>query len=404
MHTIERRSGSAGFTLIELLIVTAILGLLAVFASHALVGLADDVVVPAAGPATVDVAASQAARLVQLAGVAVLLFGAGFWYLANLHRPGQLDRFRLGHFLLVALTYSLFFVAFAVLDGRGWSMTAAVSLAAAVSYPLVTLHVATITGWRFALFAALPLTAWTTGIVVNGVYGGELRSLIYLGMLATAVAFLTWTYPRLMRGIEGHREQLQQRLLREADEVADAAAALRERLVAAEALLRTPDHDEGHGLRRWLEQRVEHGQRTLELAQGLARTSERVRYLTGRIERHQACLDGLTSSRQLRERIPPAIESLQATTAHLASHREHHAPPPPPAADVDRRHCIGCGHGNPADARFCANCGRPSTERRECRRCAHVLHLPPHLLREGAEGEAAQTYCHCCGERHAEAG
>lgn len=404
MNIHERRPSSAGFTLVELLVVTAILGLLAVFASHALVGLADVVVVsePDAG-ADAPQELSQAARLVQLAGAAVLLFGAGFWYLAELRRPGQLERFRLGHFLLLALTYSLFFVAFTVFDARGWTMAAAAGTAAALSYPLVTLHVATITGWRFALFAALPLTAWTHGIVVNGVYGEDLQSLVYLGMVASAVAFLTLTYPALMRGVEAHRGDREQRLAAEVAEITGSTDTLRHELSRADALLRQPDLGEDHGLRHWLEQRVTHVRSTLESAHDLARSAERVSYLTSRIERHRACTSGLLRSRQLRERIQPALHALRDTTDNLARHRElHPAPKAAPADDV--RHCIGCGHGNATGARFCANCGRPSTQRRECLSCGSVLNLPPHLLRSLPEGEAAETYCHCCGERHSEAG
>src|SRR5262249_34663615 len=47
--------------------------------------------------------------LCQLAALAVLLFGAGFWYLSELDRPGRLDTFRWGHFLLLAGNHSLFF-------------------------------------------------------------------------------------------------------------------------------------------------------------------------------------------------------------------------------------------------------------------------------------------------------
>src|SRR5262249_8377657 len=51
--------------------------------------------------------------------VAVLVFGAGFLYLSEQAKPGELDRFRLGHFLLLALTYLLFFVIFTVLEFHG---------------------------------------------------------------------------------------------------------------------------------------------------------------------------------------------------------------------------------------------------------------------------------------------
>ena len=48
--------------------------------------------------------------LFRFVGLAVLLFGAGFWYLSEQHKPGALNGFRWSHFLLLATIYSLFFV------------------------------------------------------------------------------------------------------------------------------------------------------------------------------------------------------------------------------------------------------------------------------------------------------
>ena len=398
MNTSARPARSAGFTLIELLVVTAILGLLAVFASHAVVGFASRVVERGASEPT---GSSQAARLVQLAGVAVLLFGAGFWYLAELRRPGQLERFRLGQFLLLALTYSLFFVTFAVLDARGWTMTQAVGTAALVSYPLVAMHVATIVGWRFALTAALPLTAWTTGIVVNGACGGDLRSLIYLAMLAGAVAFLTWSQPRLLRGIEAHRASLERQLGHEVERLTTRCADLRTELAGARRLLRNTADDDGHGLHRWLEQRVADGERLLDQSEALCRARDALPGTTPRAARHRACAQSLATAAFLRDRLPQAIAALAATAANLARHRERHATQAAPTAAAS--HCTGCGHANATDARYCATCGRPAAIRRECPRCAQVLHLPTHLLGERAGDQRLETHCPRCGERHREA-
>ena len=77
--------------------------------------------------------------VLQLAGLAVLMFGGGFWYLSEGQAPGRLDDFRWGHFLLLALNYSMFFGIFAVLGYQG-SPTVALTIAAVVSLPLLTFH------------------------------------------------------------------------------------------------------------------------------------------------------------------------------------------------------------------------------------------------------------------------
>lgn len=118
--------------------------------------------------------------LCQLAGLAVLLFGAGFWYLSEGQRPGGLDHFRLGHFLLVALTYSLFFVVFAVVGYRG-SLAAALLLGAGTSLPLLLLHTSRTSGWPFALHRGLPLSLFSLGCVVLGVYLEDQRAYVLMG-------------------------------------------------------------------------------------------------------------------------------------------------------------------------------------------------------------------------------
>ena len=114
--------------------------------------------------------------LCRLVAVAVLLFGAGFWYLSEQVKPGQLDDFRWGHFLLLAMTYSLFFVIFAVIVFHGSIGTAPAMVVAAVfSFPLLLLHAWRIIDLKFAATRVLPLAVFTLGLVVNGVYGGGAR-------------------------------------------------------------------------------------------------------------------------------------------------------------------------------------------------------------------------------------
>jgi len=131
----------------------------------------------------------------KLVGIAVLFFGLGFWYLCALYKPEGLIRFRFPHFLLLALTYSLFFVIFGVLGFRGnMSTVTAIGISAALSLPLLTLHVSRIIDMKFALTRNLLFSIFTLGLVINGVYGGVLRDYIFIGAVFIIIAFLTLTF------------------------------------------------------------------------------------------------------------------------------------------------------------------------------------------------------------------
>lgn len=135
--------------------------------------------------------------LCRLAGVAVLLFGLGFWYLGELHRPGCLARFTWGHFFLLALTYSTFFPALSILSlSQGYPLDRALAVAALFSQPLLFLHCWRSLNFRFSAFYVLPLSLVTLAAVVNGVFGEDWRELNFLGALFGVVAFVTLTYPR----------------------------------------------------------------------------------------------------------------------------------------------------------------------------------------------------------------
>jgi hypothetical protein len=152
--------------------------------------------------------------LLQLAGLAVLLFGGGFWYLSEGDEPGRLDDFRWGHFLLLALNYSLFFGIFAVLGYRG-SAPLSLAVASAVSLPLLMLHVARIATPRFAFRSALPLAVLSLGTVVAGVFLEEQRALVFLGASIALIAFATLSFRGWAAGREAYEETKKERRLRE---------------------------------------------------------------------------------------------------------------------------------------------------------------------------------------------
>ncbi|MBI5093850.1 MAG: type II secretion system protein [Candidatus Hydrogenedentes bacterium] len=137
--------------------------------------------------------------LFQLVGVAVFLFGLGFWYLSELANPGQLDNFRWGHFLLLALTFSLYFAFFGVLTAKGaLSVIPAMLVSAVIALPLLILHVKRILNLRFALARVFPLALVALGLVTNGVYGGPLRDYVFLAAALATLLFLVLTYNLLL--------------------------------------------------------------------------------------------------------------------------------------------------------------------------------------------------------------
>ena len=134
--------------------------------------------------------------LCRLVGLAVLLYGLGFWYLGELHQPGRLARFNWGNFFLLALTYSFFFPVLAVLSlGLNIDLPASLLIAGALSLPLLTIHVTRIVDFRFAC-ANLGLAALTLGLVVNGVFGEKYQIHVYLAASFLCIGFVTLTFRR----------------------------------------------------------------------------------------------------------------------------------------------------------------------------------------------------------------
>lgn len=392
-HLASRRP-SRGFTLVELLVVVVILSFLAVAASG-FVTLTESRRYTEAAVEEL----SLVALLLRLAGLAVLLFGGGFWYLVELHAPGRLDTFRLGHFLLLALTYSVFFAVFAVLGSHEVDAWLAVTIAAAVSYPLLVLHVATIVDLRFALTAALPLAMLTTGLVVNGVYGGAAQSYVYLGCACGVIAFLTVSWPRLVRGHELLSSSFDGQLSSSIEGLASRAGAARTAVAEARALLALQDPPEHAALRTWVEKRVEVLGRTLDDHEQLASLHEVVRSGASRTERTGARASALQLAARLHGRLPHAEQALHEACGTLQAQRSRRSAPAA-RAEQGVEHCLACGHACGVAARFCPACGTRCAEVRGCRRCNQVLRLPLHLVVAAGSAPAPATHCFHCGELH----
>jgi prepilin-type N-terminal cleavage/methylation domain-containing protein len=346
-------------------------------------------------------AQTPVARMLMLrnwVAVAVLLFGAGFWFLSEQVQPGQLDTFRLGHFLLLALTYSLFFVIFAVLelDGR-LGTVGSMSVAGASSLPLLVLHASRVLNLRFALTRVLPLTAFTLGLVVNGVYGEVLRDYLFVAAAIAVLAYVTVSYRGWAARRDAHRQRqesafLEQRRallhqitfelgsqmaqLNAADAEAGALiesgggpglAVARTRLAKAREPLASlrKDHEElakqAAVPRPWIPELGVAGLRPLE-----------------------------RDAAALADRLRPHRELLQRELAAFLEARRALAGP----ATGGQSHCTACGRSVP-EAPFCPQCGAPRAALLACPECRREVTVPRHLLQ--ASNTAPRLFCAACG-------
>jgi prepilin-type N-terminal cleavage/methylation domain-containing protein len=126
----------------------------------------------------------------QLAGLAIFIYGIGFFYLSEGYKPGQLDNFGWSHFMLLSVTYFMFFPVFAVTESmlKFWP---AMALGSVVSLPLLNYHVARYTDARFALTRNLPFSVLTLIFVIAGVYLEDFRLYIYTAGAVFIIVYLT---------------------------------------------------------------------------------------------------------------------------------------------------------------------------------------------------------------------
>ena len=319
--------------------------------------------------------------LCRLVGLAVLLYGLGFWYLGELREPGRLARFNWGNFFLLALTYSFFFPALAVLSlGMGLPLMASLGLAAALSLPLLTLHVTRIVDFRFAL-SNLWLALMTLGIVVNGVFGGAYQLPIYLASAFLCVGFLTVTYRRWAE----HRQAWHQ-------------AHLREEQLLATLQMRAPEIREAHILAEQASNAAgpEAQLQAVESARGkllelLAADQEMLTQAQGLSTRPWGALrqEGYCElkarAEQQKRWLNRGCHSLQLALQRLAEARstEHEG----------ELHCLDCGKAS-GESRCCPHCGAHKPQRLLCS-CGQTLLWPARRMVD----QAFQPHCSGCGSR-----
>ena len=337
--------------------------------------------------------------LLRMVALGVLLFGAGFWYLSEQSEPGRLDSFRLGHFLLLALTYSLFFVIFAVLGFHGkLSTPISMLLSIACSLPLLIFHVSRVLDFRFALTRVAPLALFTIGLVVNGVYGGDVRDYVFLVAVIFALAYVTLSYPAWADGRERARANAQADL---ATRVHGLTDRVRIDLKRAMSELSGEDARADMYLRETGTQdpaahvRLQKAQEPVkELIQAYEDLTKNLPHLpsTPDWEANSYCVEFERKLDIFQRRIAPSLANLQAEIAAFEATRKPLETLKIPHS-LGEVHCLACGL-RVADAPFCQKCGTPQPRRLSCGECGEKIVLPIHLL---APNQSIPRLCcpHC---------
>lgn len=343
--------------------------------------------------------ASRVFFLWRWATVAVLVFGGGFLYLSEQAKPGQLDRFRAGHFVLLAFTYLLFFIVFTVLEFQAdLGTVASMAVSALFSLPLLVLHVAAVLGLRFALMRVLPLAIFSLGIVVNGVYGAEVREYVFIAAVVLVIAYVTVTFPAWAGGRERHRQ-----------ETNTAYAAARK------ALMETIS--------------VELGRRVAELKAAAARAEGQTKLLAG-VEAMAPARSRLQAAIEPVPGLSKGYEDLLKRLATLPVQRDWQQPALLPGLQRDAEafgeraevclaclraelesvrgpavsaalagegetHCAACGRVVPK-APFCQQCGCEQPVVIVCPECKEKNVLPVHFFPEGVPA-SKELFCVGCG-------
>ena len=303
--------------------------------------------------------ASKVLYLWRFVALGVALFGAGFLYLSEQTKPGQLDRFRLGHFLLLAVSFSLFFVIFTVLEFHGDLGTVpAMLLSAIFSLPLVVLHVAAFLGLRFALTRVLPLAIFSLAIVINGVYGGKAQDYIFMAAAVVMISYLTATFPRWRARRSEYKRQ---------------------------------SDEEFHVSRSWLTNLLAH-----ELPQKIA--SVRVPEVRSALTtEHDALVKRLTAIPSQRDWLQiDLLPQLQKETDNFRDRVERALATAPPVSEAATTHCAACGQSVPRAA-FCQLCGAHQASVLSCSACGEKTVLPIHLFPNGVP-PSGEIFCTNCGK------
>lgn len=363
----------------------------------------------------------------RLAGLSVFLFGIGFMYLNDLTQPGRLDNFRMGHFLLLALTYSLFFILFTVLNlNENMDTRWALLVSTILSLPLLLIHTGRFLGTGFSLTRILPLALFTLGIVINGVYGGQYRSYIFIAFTVLAAAFVTLTYKGWTdRRKLSEEKKAQERELRIQQEKDAVEAGKRENAFEAwrrsaeekfgkslerfaklnreadalakkaSLLLEFQDGEEKQSIRQFMEKRLVHLselEKRFHDFRGRFRTLAEIREEKTFSETYRAMKE---DAEGFETEYGHALDLLKKSVEDLIQMRERSQILSSEKADM--LHCIACGFESRL-SRHCPNCGIVSPVKLICSQCGEIYMLPVHMLDREKAGHG--FHCLRCGHPH----
>lgn len=333
--------------------------------------------------------------LCKLVGMAVLLFGAGFWYLSELYKPGLLHAFRWAHFFLLALTYSLFFVVFGVLGFRGETSTlAAIAISTLLSMPLLMLHVSRVIHAHFAFTRTLPLAIFTLALVINGVYGGELRDYIFIAAAFVCMAFLTVTFRRWAGNRESWLRTIENNLADKIKALAGNVAAAREIDLQARNNLQQSDPANLSDLRTGVENQWKYLARQFQEYESMSTDASKLLTTSNPNERsyfRNSLRDRLTMFEGC---LFHAGKNLQNAIQQLNQARESYRGKSWQSAP-GKLHCPACGHAGETTP-FCPQCGAPCPLVLTCGKCGDTLRIPMHVV-DKTQLKNNKVHCLACG-------
>ena len=356
----------------------------------------------------------------KLAGLAVFLFGLGFMYLSDLEQPGQLDDFRWGHFLLLSLTYSLFFLIFTIIGFSGGIGTGlSIVLSLILSLPLLMIHTGRFMSMSFALSRVLPLSLFTFAIVINGVYGGIYRKYILIAIIVITVAIITLTYRVWTERKKSYRDEKKQRerereqeekqkqahkemremydneafkVLNESEELLKKAQEITEE---ASILLEYNNIKEHLGVRGSAEEQFATLTDIRTQYDNMKSIAANIPLIEDADEHKRTCLELTKDGKQQKIRLQHTIERLSDSIEELSRLRKQIEIKEKKLEDAIR--CISCGAQSPPSI-YCPMCGVLRPVELVCHQCNQVYRLPIHLI----DIKKIDTPVHCpfCGKAH----